>query len=136
MRHGAALSHPRRAAFVELRRNPLGNFAQFSRRRLRLVLRRHFAGVDTKQHFAPTLRDQHVGKVARQRVELELAFVLLRIVTSRAVPRKESFNALAGVHVVAEHGDREENQAGSDRDSFYHFEAPFSFAPATLIRTL
>ena len=53
--------------------------------RLLLLLRRHLAGVHPKNDFRPALGTLQFGEVSRQRVEPEVALLLLLIVTPETV---------------------------------------------------
>ena len=81
--------HPRRFPFRDPRRKPVNRSFKFLRRRLRLFLRRHLAGVHAEDDFAPPLSDILIGEVERQCVEPKFSFLLLRVVTAQAVGMKE-----------------------------------------------
>ena len=96
-RDSIATSHPRSPASVDLLGDRFRQSFQFVSRELGFVFRRHLTRVQPEQHLAPALRDQHVGEVARKRIELELALLLFRIMTTLAVLAEERQNDLVEV---------------------------------------
>jgi len=115
-----------------------GQLAEFVDSKLWLILRRHLASVHAKQHLVPTLGDQHIAKIVSQRIESELTFLLLRVMTAQTILSQQWLGA------IVQRGDQKRNVTiGPERKGYQedqptldHLSEPLSWNPATFIFTL
>ena len=83
--HALAPRETRGFALLQIPRDPFHDLRFVRGFRLLLIIGRHVAGADAFQHIRPMLHVRTLRKIPRERIQPELAFVLLLIVAAVAV---------------------------------------------------
>jgi hypothetical protein len=117
---GVVVALPRAVGLGQLAGDPVRHPGDVGRRRTRLLLRRHVAGIDALHHLHPVPRRRRAGEVGRDGVEAQVALLLLRPMARGAVLGDERLDHLREGDALRcgdrrrPHHQRQARQGGTD----------------------